>query len=241
MLKPLKNRRNTRWTDEEDERLIRLLANDMPWRLIAADLKRSYRAVERRALKLEMALIDDANPVVIFKPKIRVQAPMNLACHVISDAAMAVVNDLYDKVMTFRAATIAKRYTYRTLKPRLQTVLGAIVRELICETQQSEIVGWLKVSTSGVRASQVGINADTFRTLLAALEQEGFLERLNGLVGAMGALSTNARNGRVTRIRATSKLFDLCARHQITSDNAETHFKPFRENTADPECAPQGC
>jgi hypothetical protein len=242
MLKPLKNRRNTRWTDEEDERLIRLIANDMPWRLIAVDLKRSYRAVERRASKLEMVLIDDVNPVVIFQPNIRVQEPMNLACYAMSDAAIAVVNVLYDKAMIFRAATIAKSYTYQTLKPRLQRVLGAIVRELICECHQSETAGWLKVSTSGVRASKVGINADTFRNLLVALEQEGFLERLNGPVGAMGSIGPDARRGRVTRIRATSELLDFCARHQITSDNAATHFKPVRErhpeNATVPERAP---
>ena len=230
MLKPTKNRRNTRWTDEEDERLIRHIANDMPWRLIAADLKRSYRAVERRASKLETAVIDDVNPVVIFRPNIRVQEPMDLACHAMSDAAMAVVNVLYDKAMTFRAATIARSYTYQTLKPRLLRVLGAIVRELIRECHQSETAGWLKVSTSGVRASKVGINADTFRNLLAALEQERFLERLNGPVAAMQSINLHARRGRVTRIRATSELLDLCARHRITPDNAVTHFRPALES-----------
>jgi hypothetical protein len=35
------------------------------------------------------------------------------------------------------------------------------------------------------------------------------------------------------RVRGTSKLFNLCAHHQITAYNAATHLKPDREEHSD--------
>jgi hypothetical protein len=235
MPKGTQNRRNTRWTDEENDRLIKLLANDTPWSLIATELKRSYVAVETKAKKLQRLaskaprVIDDANRVTIFRPHIREPEPMNLTCCTTSDAALAVVSVLYDKAMTYRAATIAKSNQYQKLKPRLQSVIGAIVRELLGERHRSEGSGWLKVSTSRVRASQIGINVEVFRNLLDALEHDGFIERLNGYADAMELSGRGARRGRVTRVRGTVELFDLCAHHQITADNVTTHFNPVRE------------
>jgi hypothetical protein len=239
MLKETRNSQNTRWTDEEDERLITLIANDTSWRLIAAELKRSYQAVEKRASKLKRlasetpALIGAANGGATFRPNVRDPESMNLACLTISDAAMEVVSVLYHKAMAYRAATIAGTNKYQKLKPRLQRVIGAIVRALLDEHHRKESPGWVKVSMSRVRSSQVGINAEVFQNLLAALEHDGFLERLNGYAGAMELSSPQARRGRVTRLRGTSELFDLCAHHQITADNAATHFKPDREEHSD--------
>jgi hypothetical protein len=239
MLKERRNSQNTRWTDEEDERLITLIAKDTSWRLIAAELKRSYLAVEKRASKLRRlgsetpALTGDANGAAIVRPKVRDPEPMNLTCLTISDAAMAVVSILYDKAMAYRAATIAQTNKYQKLKPRLQRVIGAIVRALLEERHRKESPGWVKVSISRVRSSQVGINVEVFQNLLAALEHNGFLERLNGYAGTMELSSPQARRGRVTRVRGTSELFDLCARRQITADNAATHFKPDREEHSD--------
>jgi hypothetical protein len=236
MLKETRNSQNTRWTDAEDERLITLIAKDTSWRLIAAELKRSYRAVEKRASKLRRLASETpalTGDVAIFRPKVHDPAPMNLTCLAISDAAMAVVSVLYDKAMAYRAATIARTNKYQKLKPRLQRVIGAIVRALLEERHRKETPGWVKVSISRVRSSQVGINVEVFQNLLAALEHNGFLERLNGYAGAMELSSPQARRGRVTRVRGTSKLFDLCAHHQITTDNAATHLKPDREEHSD--------
>jgi 23S rRNA pseudoU1915 N3-methylase RlmH len=239
MLKETRNSQNTRWTDEEDERLITLIANDTSWRLIAAELKRSYQAVEHRASKLKRlasetpALIGAAKGGATSRPNVRDPESMNLACLTMSDAAMEVVSVLYHKAMAYRAATIARTNKYQKLKPRLQRVIGAIVRALLDERHRKESPGWVKVSMSRVRSSQFGINAEVFQNLLAALEHDGFLERLNGYAGAMELSSPQARRGRVTRVRGTTKLFDLCAHHQITADNAATHFKPDREEHSD--------
>jgi hypothetical protein len=236
MLKETRNSQNTRWTDAEDERLITLIANDTSWRLIAAELKRSYRAVEKRASKLRRLASETpalTGDVAIVRPKVHDPKPINLTCLAISDAAMAVVSVLYDKAMAYRAATIARTNKYQKLKPRLQRVIGAIVRALLEERHRKETRGWVKVSISRVRSSQVGINVEVFQNLLAALEHNGFLERLNGYAGAMELSSPQARRGRVTRVRGTSKLFDLCAHHQIAADNAATHFKLDREEYSD--------
>jgi hypothetical protein len=233
--KGTQNRRNNRWTDEENDRLITLLANDTPWRLIATELKRSYVAVETRASKLQRLasktsrLNDDAHRLTIFRPNIREPEPLNLTCYTTSDAALAVVRVLYEKAMIYRAATIAKSNRYQKLKPRLQSVIATIVRELLGERHRSEDSGWLKVSTSRVRASQIGISIDVFRNLLDALEHDGFIERLNGYADAMELTDRGARQGRVTQVRGTVELFDLCAYHQITPDNASTHFSPVRD------------
>jgi hypothetical protein len=235
MPKGTKNRDNTRWTDEETARLITLLANGTPWRLIAGELKRSYVAVETRAKKLQRLASktprkgDDANRVTIFRPSVREPEPMNLMWRTTSDAALAVVSVLYEKAMAYRAETIAQSNRYQKLKPRLQSVIGAIVRELLGERHRSQGSGWLKVSTSRVRASRVGINVEVFRNLLDALEHDGFIERLNGYADAMELSGRDARRGRVTRVRGTVELFRLCAHHQITADNVTKHFNPVRE------------
>jgi hypothetical protein len=236
MPKGTQNRDNTHWTDEETDRLITLLANDTPWRLIAVELKRSYVAVETRAKKLQRLASktprsgDDANRVTIFQPSVRDPEPMNLKWRATSHAALAVVNELYEKVMAYRAETIAKSNRYQKLKPRLQSVIGAIVRELIGERHKDGGAGWLSVSTSRIRASQIGINADVFRNLLDALEKDGFIERLNGYAEAMDSSdSRHARRGRVTRVRGTAKLFDFCEQHQITPADVTQHFDPLRE------------
>jgi hypothetical protein len=225
--------RNTRWTGEEVDRLIELLADDMPWRVIATELKRSYVAVETKAGQLQRIaskppkLNDDLNKAASFRPNIREAQPppMNLMWRTTSEAAQAVVSVLYERAMTYRAATIAKSNNqYSKLKPRLQSVIGAILRELIGECVKDGGAGWLKVSTSRIRASQVGINADVFRNLLDALEHDGFVERLNGSGDATYLIGREVRRGRVTRIRGTIKLFDLCARHHITADDLTAHF-----------------
>jgi hypothetical protein len=243
--KGTQNRRNNRWTDEETDRLIALLANDTPWRLIATELKRSYVAVETRASKLQRLasktprLNDDAHRLTIFRPNIRKPEPLNLTCCTTSDAALAVVRVLYEKAMTYRAATIAKSNRYQKLKPRLQSVIGTIVRELLGERHRSEGSGWLKVSTSRVRASQIGINVDVFRNLLDALEHDGFIERLNAYADAM-VTDRRARLRRVTKVRGTVELFDLCAHHQITPDNASTHFSPVRDEHSENDRVSEG-
>lgn len=240
MPKGTQNRRNTRWTGEEVDRLIELLADDMPWRVIATELKRSYVAVETKAGQLQRLasktpkLNDNLNKVASFRPNIREAQPppMNLKWRTTSEAARAVVSVLYERAMTYRAATIAKSNNqYSKLKPRLQSVIGAIVRELLGERDRSEGSGWLQISTSRIRASQVGINADVFRNLLDGLEKDGFIERLNGYADAMELSgSRHARRGRATRVRGTAKMLDLCEQHQITSDNVTLHFEPASEN-----------
>jgi hypothetical protein len=236
MPKGTQNRRNTRWTGEEVDRLIELLADDTPWRVIATELKRSYVAVETKASQLQRLasktpkLNDDLNRVASFKPNIRETQPppMNLMWCTTSEAARAVVSVLYERAMTYRAATIAKSNNqYSKLKPRLQSVIGAILRELIGERHKDGGAGWLRVSTSRIRASQIGINADVFRNLLDALEKDGFIERLNGYADATELSdSKDARRGRVTRVRGTAKTFDLCEQHKITPDNLTMHFDP---------------
>jgi hypothetical protein len=232
MHKRTRSSHNTRWTDEEDERLIALVANETPWRLISEELKRSYRAVEKRARKLRRlapevpALINGTDRVAIFRPNIRYPEPMNLTCHSISDAATAVVSVLYDKAMAYRAETIAKKNKQQKLKLGSQRVIGAIIRELLLgERNRKESLGWVKVPVSRVRASQIGINREALENLLAALECEGFLERLSGYAGTLELSCAEARRGRVTQIRGASKLFDFCAYHQITADSAAAHFK----------------
>jgi hypothetical protein len=235
MPKGTQNRRNTRWTGEEVDRLIELLADVTPWRVIATELKRSYVAVETKAGQLKRLasktpkLTDHPNRVASLRPNIlQTQPPsMNFIWRATSEAALAVVSVLYGRAMTYRAATIAKSNNqYSKLKPRLQSVIGAILRELISE-RHKDVGGarWLKVSTSRIRASQIGINADVFRNLLDALEKDGFIERLNGFADAIElSNSKDARRGRVTRVRGTAKMFDLCGRHQITTDNVAMHF-----------------
>jgi hypothetical protein len=44
---------NLRWTPEEDQRLLDLVATEATWPLIAANLKRSIQAVQERAQKLK--------------------------------------------------------------------------------------------------------------------------------------------------------------------------------------------
>jgi hypothetical protein len=78
--------------------------------------------------------------------------------------------------MAYRAGTIARTNKYQKLKPRLQRVIGPIVRALLEERHRKETPGWVKVSTSRVRSSQIGINVEVFQNLLAALEHDGFLE-----------------------------------------------------------------
>jgi hypothetical protein len=246
MPKGAQNRDNTRWTDEETDRLISLLADDTPWRLIAIELKRSYVAVETRAKKLQRLasktprVTDDSSPLITFRPNIREPEPLNLMWRTTSDAALAVVSVLYDKAMIYRAMTIAKSNRYQKLKPRLQSVIGAIVRELLGERHRSKGSAWLKVSTSRVRATQIGINVEVFRNLLDALEHDGFIDRLNGYADGMELSGRDARRGRVTRIRGTVKLFDLCAHHQITAENVTTHFNPVREEHSENDTAAAG-
>jgi hypothetical protein len=239
MPKGTQNRRNTRWTVEEVDRLIKLIADDTPWREIATELKRSYVAVETKAGQLQRLasknpkLNDDLNRVASFRPNVRETQPppMNLMWCATSEAARAVVSVLYERAMTYRAATIAKSNNqYSKLKPRLQSVIGAIMRELICARHKDGGAGWLRVSTSRIRASQIGINADVFRNLLDALEKEGFIERLNGSAEAIELSGRDARRGRVTRVRGTAKMFDLCEQHQITPDSVTMHFDPASEN-----------
>jgi hypothetical protein len=244
MPKSTKNRRNTRWTGEEVARLIKLLADDTPCRAIATELKRSYVAVETKAGQLKRLasknpkLNDDLNRVASLRPNIRdtQPPPMNLMWCTTSEAARAVVSVLYEGAMTYRAATIAKSNNqYSKLRPRLQSVIGAILRGLIGEHNKDGGAGWLRVSTSRIRASQVGINADVFRNLLDALEKDGFIERLNGNADAMDLSNSKyAQRGRVTRVRGTVELFDLCAHHQITADNVTSHFSPALENLSPP-------
>jgi hypothetical protein len=217
------NRRNTPWSDEQDKRLMTLLAQGESWASIAAELKRSYAAVEARAWKLNkrgswtLASADD-NAVVIYRPQSpRVQS-MNLRCDTVNDTAMPLVSDLYDRAMTYRAATIAKSYSYQKSKPRLQRVIAAILRELLAARPQDSEPAWSNVSISRTRASEIGINEEILQNLLDGLEQHGLIERFTGYSG-IALTSQEARRGRRTRIRGTLKLFDLCALYQITSEN----------------------
>lgn len=238
MPKSTRTRNNTKWTDDEDERLATLLAKGQSWTSIATELKRSYKAVEARAWKLKRlpaemsAAIDNANRAeAVYRPKISDSGrPMNLSCHAISDAAMAAVNVLYSQASAYRTATVAKSYTYQKLKPRLQRVIGAIVRELLSSHRERNLE-WVKVSVNRVRASQIGVSEEVLQNLLDALEHSGFVERLTGYAGTLELKSSVARGGRATRVRGTLKLFDLCAQHQITGDNAATHFKMDQEKS----------
>ena len=151
------NSRNTPWSDEQDKQLMTLLAQGESWASIAAKLKRSYAAIEARAWKLNkrasctLASADDS-AVVIYRPQSpRVQS-MNLLCDTVSDTAMPLVSDLYDRAMAYRAATIAKSYSYQKLKPRLQRVIAAIIRELLAaRPQDSEPVKCFNQPNSIVR------------------------------------------------------------------------------------------
>ena len=44
---------NIRWTPEEDQRLLDLVAAEAAWPLIALNLRRSIQAVQERAQKLK--------------------------------------------------------------------------------------------------------------------------------------------------------------------------------------------
>jgi len=215
--------RNTRWSDEEDKRLIALLANGESWPSIATELNRSYRAIEDRAWKLKKlasqtpALASDG-AVVFYRPQSTRVPSMNLSCASVGSTAMPLVNDLYNRVMAYRATTIAKSNSYQKLKPRLQRVIAAIVRELLAAQPQDSEGAWLNVSISRTRASEIGINVEILQNVLEGLMQYGLIERFAGYTG-IAFTSQEARKGRRTRIRGTSKLFDLCARYQVTFES----------------------
>jgi hypothetical protein len=215
--------RNTRWSDEEDKRLIALLANGGSWASIAAELKRSQRAVEHRAgilkkLASQNSASADECAVVIYRPKSSRAQNLNLSCDTIGKAAMPLVADLYDQAMAYRAATIAKSYSYQKLKPRLQRVIAAIIQGLLAAQPRGTGADWSNISISRTRASDTGINEEILQNLLEGLTQYGFIERFTGYPG-IALTSHAARRGRRTRIRGTLKLFDLCARFQVTSEN----------------------
>jgi hypothetical protein len=215
--------RNTRWSDEEDKRLIALLANGGSWESIASELKRSYVAVEARALKLKkLASLASALPgrraAIICQPKSSRAQSLNLSRNTISETAVPLVADLYDQAMAYRAATIAKSYRYQKLKPRLQSVIAAIIQGLLAAQTRGTGADWSSISISRTRASENGINEEILQNLLEGLTQYGFIERFTGYPG-MPLTSHAARRGRRTRIRGTLKLFDLCARFQVTSEN----------------------
>jgi hypothetical protein len=168
----------------------------------------------------------------ISRPTISDPTLINLKCQAISDAAMAVVSVLYESATAFRAATIAKHNAYKKMKPRLQQVIGAIIRELLRERNRNGPNGWVKVSISRVRSAEVGISQAVFRTLLAGFEHEGFIERLSGYAGTLELMNSAPRRGRTTRIRGTQALFRLCSKHDITIQNLSTHFE-LQEKTHD--------
>jgi hypothetical protein len=89
------------------------------------------------------------------------------------NTAMPLVSDLYDRAMAYRAATIAKSYSYQKLKPRLQRVIAAIIRELLAARPQDSEPAWSNVSISRTRSSEIGINEEILQNLLDGLTQQG--------------------------------------------------------------------
>jgi hypothetical protein len=166
----------------------------------------------------------------INRPRISDPTLINLKCEAISNAAMGVVTVLYESATTFRAATIAKHNTYQKLKPRLQHVIGAIIRELVLERHRNGPNAWVTISVSRVRSEDVGISQALFQNLLEGFEQGGYLERLSGYAGTLELTTPEPRRGRTTRVRGTQALFRLCAKHNITAHNVSMHLGPSKRS-----------
>ncbi len=222
---------NLQWTTGDVERLLDLLGRGDALGTIAAKLNRSYAAVEKRVWKLgkERAVTapasHDPSPETSFRPPPIQVATTNLVCQTIDPSALPIIHELYDRIMAHRAATIAKTYSYQKLKPRIERVIAALVRDLLLLHFYRGTTDWIKVSTRQARSSEIGVNADIVRNLLDALMENGFIERLNGYENWMGRDSAAvARRGRATRIRGTSKLFELCAKHNLTRRRLKMWF-----------------
>jgi hypothetical protein len=226
--RPTRSNHNLRWTTEDVERLLDLLDSGAALGAIAVKLNRSYAAVEKRIWKLGKggtAPTLSPSPKRSFRRPPMQEATTNLTCLTIDPGALPIIHELYDRIVAHRAATIAKTYSYRKLKPRIEGVIAAIVRDLLLLHFHPGTTDWIRVSTRQARSSEIGVNEDIVRNLLDALKENGFIERLNGYENLMGRNSAAvARGGRATRIRGTSKLFDLCAKYGLTRERLKTWF-----------------
>ena len=221
---------NRSWTADDIETLRGLLVGGDTLATIAAKLGRTYAAVEKRVWKLGKA--GAAEPVADqpFQTEYRRPLPpdvttTNLTCHAIDQSALPIIHELYARVSAHRAATVAKTYTYQAMRPRVERVIAAIVRDLVLLRFGPGTTGWIKVCPRQARSSSIGVSVDVVRNLLEALAANGFIERVNGYEKFMGRESAAlARAGRATRIRGTTKLFELCAKHNLTRGNVEAWF-----------------
>jgi hypothetical protein len=224
-----KSRRNTKWSPEDELRLVELATAGASLGAIASEMNRSYQSIEKRIRKIkgrpaESRPTGNRAAVMDFScPSPSLDEPtMDLGCDLISETAMPLVNILYDQLTAYRAVTFAKSNKYKKLKPRFEKVIAAIVRELLIAPSHKGAFAWVQVSMRRIRSSQIGINADLFHNLMDGLCENGFLERLSGYSNAQ--FSAAARRGRTTRLRATTKLITLCKQHNVAADNVMRCF-----------------
>jgi hypothetical protein len=216
-------RHNTRWTAEEDGQLKALVADGLSLPAIAKTMARSYQAIEKRAFKLKWPLLARPSRAPTASMSKAETPDVSLLCAKISVSAMPVVEILYRSAMKYRSMTVAKNNAYVTLRPRLERVIGAIVRELLIAPRSENAREWIRISVKKARSSKIGVNTDILSNLIDALEVSGFVERRNAFESLVVLM---ARASRPTRIRATPKLIALCTLHEISAQNAHFHFAP---------------
>jgi hypothetical protein len=222
-----KNRGNTKWSKADEMRLATLISAGLPLRTIGTEMQRSYHSIEKRAWKIKReaahsGLTTNQERLDVGHRSPRDYPTMDLSCDLTSEMARPLLNILYDRLTLHRAATIAATNEYRKIKPRFERVIAAIVRELLIAPSEDGVFAWVQVSTRRIRSSDLGINTDVFRNLIDGLAENGFVERLSGYINA--EFSQAARRGRMTRLRATTKLITLCKQHNVTAENAMCCF-----------------
>jgi hypothetical protein len=192
--------------------------------VIAAILQRSYSSVQHRLKELGRSTNGAMLTPEIGTRRSAERGPLgfsqiDLTCGAFTPSGRQVIQDLWDKLKNDTA--IVKRREPSSLRPEVQCIIGAIVREAItsCDTDKA----WARVAISRVRAEDAGVDSGVFRNLLGALQRQGLLETFVGYPGAL-EFGNGARHGRTTLFRAASCLVELCRNSEVTKDNASTHF-----------------
>ena len=241
MAKNPKFRSNTKWSLEDEDRLAAMISSGMSVIAMATEMQRSYRAIEDRIWKIKRseAKTELTADLIRYRDNPRDNLTMNLSCRTINEMATPLVEVLYNRLTAYRAITIAKSNKYKTIKPRFEKVIAAIVRELLIAPSQNEAFVWVQVSISRVRSSQIGINTEIFQNLIDGLCENGFVDRLSGYSNLQ--FRAEARRGRPTRLRATTKLIALCKQYNVTAENAMHCFSGLeKDDVKSPPVPPAG-
>jgi hypothetical protein len=229
--KPERNRGAKRWSREDETALRQLVSEGREASEIASIMKRSYFGVCHRMRMLNRLLGNKDAKTSPPGSKRKRYSDADLTCGALSSSGHQLVASLWFEIRNDGA--IAKRREPSSLRPEVECIIGAIVREgLICFDQRKTPT-WRRIAIKSLRAKDVGVDSGVIRNLVSALLNKGFLDTFVGYIGPRVVVQLDpktARSGRTALLRATQKMIEFCGRYGIVYDNLYSHFPSLRSD-----------